>query len=432
MTTLYVRKDGNDTTGNGSTETPWLTIHKGITTASAGDTLLIGDGTYAEDSGSGYFFITKAVASVLTIRSESGNADLVTITGASVTTYDTLLASAGTSNLTFEDLTWAMRTNATANGAIRISRGNGIIFNRCKFIATAGASARYGCYVVDAGGVTITNITFNACTFTSTGGGTSAQGILVTKGAGTTSNITFNNCIGSAVSNSLNLDAGTNIVVSGGTFANAGSLPAVTFGKDADSNTNTITGSIANATVTSVGSHGLIIGAGCSNVTVTNCTTSGGDYGIVVKECAGAVITGCIVTGGSAGGVYHKAATGSTLTQSTIRSAAGSCVIVAKSASSGHLSGTNTVTYNHLYGTGTAGLLNWGDDTHDSGGGICDYNTYHPDGSAKFGAVRADADVQTLAELRAAWADYDQTANDSHSSLPDDGSSFVIMMARRR
>jgi parallel beta-helix repeat protein len=430
MTTRYVRKTGDDTTGDGTTGTPWLTIHKGLTSISAGDTLLIGDGTYEENSASGYLMVNQSFASVTTVRSESGSAAAVIVTNASGTSYNTLISTAG-GKITFEDITFTMKVNTGDQGALRIARANTIVFNRCIFRSLSGAALRYGLYIVDTGGLTITNVTCNDCTFTSTGG-TNGNGCFVSKGAGTVSNIAFNNCTGNAGNQSLALTAGTNITVTGGTYTNAGAIIAVSFGTDTDSSALTITGSITGATVSSATSHSLLIGAGASNVTVTNCTVTGGDYGIVIKENAGTVVTGCTVTGGTAGGVYHKAATGSTLTQSTIRSAAGSCVIVAKSASSGHLSGTNTVTYNHLYGTGTAGLLNWGDDTHDSGGGICDYNTYHPDGSAKFGAVRADADVQTLAELRAAWADYDVTTNDSHSSLPDDNSFFVIMMARRR
>lgn len=52
-TTYYVRKTGNDTTGDGSSGNPWLTVYKGLTTIANTDTLKIGDGTYNEVSNPG-------------------------------------------------------------------------------------------------------------------------------------------------------------------------------------------------------------------------------------------------------------------------------------------------------------------------------------------------------------------------------------------
>lgn len=46
----YVATTGNDTTGNGTESLPWLTIAKGISMMSAGQTLMVKDGTYAGTS----------------------------------------------------------------------------------------------------------------------------------------------------------------------------------------------------------------------------------------------------------------------------------------------------------------------------------------------------------------------------------------------
>lgn len=46
---VYVAKTGNDGTGDGSVGTPYLTVQKGVDMARAGDTVLIGAGTYAEN-----------------------------------------------------------------------------------------------------------------------------------------------------------------------------------------------------------------------------------------------------------------------------------------------------------------------------------------------------------------------------------------------
>ena len=46
--TLYVAKNGNDTTGTGAQTKPFLTIGKAISTAASGSRILVGAGTYAE------------------------------------------------------------------------------------------------------------------------------------------------------------------------------------------------------------------------------------------------------------------------------------------------------------------------------------------------------------------------------------------------
>ena len=46
---LYVGKNGNDTTGNGSANKPFLTVSKAITEGSTGTTIFIFPGTYIED-----------------------------------------------------------------------------------------------------------------------------------------------------------------------------------------------------------------------------------------------------------------------------------------------------------------------------------------------------------------------------------------------
>lgn len=47
---FYVTKSGNDSTGDGSVETPWLTIQKGVNTVTAGERLYVRVGTYTETS----------------------------------------------------------------------------------------------------------------------------------------------------------------------------------------------------------------------------------------------------------------------------------------------------------------------------------------------------------------------------------------------
>jgi hypothetical protein len=44
----HVAKSGNDTTGDGSSGNPWLTVAKGKNTAASGDTVIVHEGTYSE------------------------------------------------------------------------------------------------------------------------------------------------------------------------------------------------------------------------------------------------------------------------------------------------------------------------------------------------------------------------------------------------
>lgn len=46
MATYYIATTGNDTTGDGSSGNPWLTISKAHTAASSGDTVMVAAGTY--------------------------------------------------------------------------------------------------------------------------------------------------------------------------------------------------------------------------------------------------------------------------------------------------------------------------------------------------------------------------------------------------
>jgi hypothetical protein len=69
MSTIYVSKTGNDTTGNVANGNPYLTISKAITVASNGDTILVNDGIYTESNVS----INKSI----TLLSNTGMANTI-------------------------------------------------------------------------------------------------------------------------------------------------------------------------------------------------------------------------------------------------------------------------------------------------------------------------------------------------------------------
>jgi hypothetical protein len=74
--TYYVTKAGNDTTGNGSVGTPWLTIGKAADTVVAGDTVIVGDGDYNE-----YVYETTSGGPGAYITYQAQNAGLASFRG---------------------------------------------------------------------------------------------------------------------------------------------------------------------------------------------------------------------------------------------------------------------------------------------------------------------------------------------------------------
>lgn len=72
--TYYVRKDGSDVSGIGSSTAPWATLNKAFTTMQAGDTLIVGTGTYTGTSncisGTNYPPLGTSTSTWTTIRAE--------------------------------------------------------------------------------------------------------------------------------------------------------------------------------------------------------------------------------------------------------------------------------------------------------------------------------------------------------------------------
>ena len=66
MATYYVRTDGNNG-NNGSTGSPWATIQHGLNTMAAGDTLLVGNGTWNVGS----LAASGSAGAYKTVRSEN-------------------------------------------------------------------------------------------------------------------------------------------------------------------------------------------------------------------------------------------------------------------------------------------------------------------------------------------------------------------------
>lgn len=151
---------GDNTTGNGTYATPYLTIVKALSVATAGDTIDVSNGTTVENSGSGYLDITKAItieadASTLAtgkpvIQGSSAAAARVinaNISGAIALNNLVIDAASGTSkggitnstNLTCTNCDW--KNLAGSNLGI----GNGvnavIVLDKCTFTSGNGNSS---------------------------------------------------------------------------------------------------------------------------------------------------------------------------------------------------------------------------------------------------------------------------------------------------
>jgi hypothetical protein len=77
MATYYIATTGNDTTGDGSSSNPWLTLQKFLDTSSDNDTLIVKDGTYT--------LTANVTISQRTIQAE--NNGLAIFDGGSTTKY---------------------------------------------------------------------------------------------------------------------------------------------------------------------------------------------------------------------------------------------------------------------------------------------------------------------------------------------------------
>ncbi len=166
MATYYVRKAGNDTTGDGSTGNPWLTLSKAMTVIAAGDTVNVGDGTYEENTaGSGYWQLGKDLASDATIQAESGSSGAVIISGSSHANYNVL--NTGTINhLVFKYLTFTQRVASNLYTFYSTYTVTNTQFIECTFAGKMGNVYSTAVSLVPGNGFSVNGVTFTDCVFT--------------------------------------------------------------------------------------------------------------------------------------------------------------------------------------------------------------------------------------------------------------------------
>ena len=422
MGTYYVRKSGNDGTGDGSTGAPWLTINKALATVpiTGGHTILVGNGTYAEDTGPGlnYLMVQRQFVDYVTVQPELGAAGDVTLTNGAVTTYCLRLDASQYVRFKWLKITSTSHLNDAYCSLIYMTGAvmNHFEFIGCTLTVNSTALGTQWCWLHQ--GIVV-HVVFDSCTIRQTGAN-EVVGIRCNRATAAIDDIQVLNCniqlVGTCV---YGFDHVTNFVVDGGYYESTGAgIPSISIGYDGSS-AGAVTGFVKNAVIKSAASHALLIGSGTSNVEAAYNTICAGDNGIVIKENSGAnvhnnKIIGCAAT---QNGIYCKAATNPVIQYNQIIVPAGNCTKVGQNSSTTNKSSGVTFRYNTCKVICSTGhLIWWGGAADDSGGGVCDYNKYRSGSAmAAWGAVRADADVNNLAELRAAWVGYGDGSNDSHS-----------------
>jgi hypothetical protein len=441
--TYYVRKTGNDTTGDGSDALPWLTVSKAITTVAIGGnhTINIGDGTYEEDTGGlGYLMFNRAFGATVTIQSESGNAAGVELQSATSVAYNTRCL--GCAKLTFRNLTFGLRTVAIPSSwHIPNGSANTLTFEGVTFEVAAAVGVAANFEAVDAQAISTVSLTN---TTISQVGSNAVRGIQFnTSGTGTISGVTVNGLTATLQGASSALWAYrniSNIAVSNVTASNTGNQYVLRFD-------GITTGSVTNVTARSTGapsgaplifgvdgavglgctgitisnanlytdtSHGMLIGASVNGATATGLVVRGGDQGIVVKVANDVTITGAIVSHTGGTGLYAKGASNVIFQDSTVLSFGGYGIGIFSEGA--NVSSNVTYRRNRVSARGAAVAFSW-PAASDGGGNVVDSNIYSLCGSGNFGAVLATANIATLSALRVAWDAYGAGTNDENSRM---------------
>lgn len=167
---IYIAKTGNDTTGDGSSGNPYLTIGKGITVANPGDEISVGNGTYSEN-----LTINKALG----LYSTSGDKSTVTITSAVIT----IAIAHSTNNVTVRDLTIVTTSTTVEAVAININKdftvnpsGLPVVATLCENIVIQGCQITFNKYAIT---VNAKDSLIRECTFSQVGATSSYSVFLV-------------------------------------------------------------------------------------------------------------------------------------------------------------------------------------------------------------------------------------------------------------
>jgi len=295
-TDIYVNTTGNDVTGTGTIDNPYLTVSKGVTTVSTGGTVYIADGIYTGANNRG---ITIGRNMTIQGQSEAGtiidaqqlNRIFTIQNTATVTIFDLTLRNGkvtsqggainNNGSLTLNGCTFTDNNAIASGGAVYNDNGGSLTVIDCTFTGNTvnmtggngGAIHNYNTLNVDgssftgnsancggaiytdyAGTSIVTDSTFTGNTATANGGAIDNRGILTSNSNTFTNNIAMIN-YGGAISNS-----GT-LTVNGNTFTgNTADSGGAIFSEG----TLTVNGSIFTNNIASFVSYAGVGGAICA------------------------------------------------------------------------------------------------------------------------------------------------------------------------
>lgn len=464
-TVYYVSTAGSDANTAGQAQspaTPWRTLTHGLGTISSGDTLLLADGTYAE--------IVPVVVPNFTamtfVASQSATANNVIITGSGGTPF-AILSSAG-NNITYSNLSFFPISTASSETVAAL--GSNIMFSGCIFTTTPDAS-----HVSNAGmGVSGTAVSVLGCTMNQSADTHTSIGVQMGNGSSNTffggcsmlmtgrcfngaqalGYLTISNCsLTSKGDTATSLYYSTNLIIQSCSIT--GSLDGIDltqcknatikdstisghlthgimFGADSAFNPSTdatASGVVSNCLITTSGDHGLLFGAGCSNVQAYANEIHALSWCIVIKASEASDIRSNRLYGGNGAlnpvSILFKESRGATVASgNVIYPYTGTVGLAAIAGDSGN-NFTNVIYTNNTMFVPDASTLavSWGGNSsligggHDLGGSVLDYNAYYFPGQMKVGQLNGGTVATNISMWQTDWVGYDGVSgNESHST----------------
>jgi hypothetical protein len=428
----------------GTEAAPFATLTYALSQVpSAGNYLILCEGTFAENN-SGRWILAKSAALPVLIDSYTGSADDFIITNASGTNgvvnvrsssvaniqirratiqsategnslfrHDPTSAAQAARNVSFFECVFKQKTHSSAVSAIILRGDNGISgfkLVNCQFQRVAGSSTSAEPKIIETSAYTSTvnnqphrNITVYGCSTTDDQWSDFATDLSGVDGIG-------------IYKNSFQVNSGHSLLLA--TDSSDATRPKVT-GVEVALNSLSATGS---------NPHVVVLGANVTNPVFAGNIGYSEGQGYVMKGSINAIVFGgelyCVGTGAVSGSaLYAKASTGTKFLQVKVTvDGTADPVTAFRDGEDGSNKSSDTVLKDcQIEARGAnATLLFWGGSSSSNGGGVSDYNRYALAASAALGSVRGQS-VSSLADIQAAWVSDglpgDVATNDANSSL---------------
>lgn len=348
-TNYYVNpSSGNNTNDGLSTSTPWQTLVYSESRLVAGDTLYLDNGTYIENSGSGYLLLTKDGSVGLPITYQAINPRMAIIkassTGAGIRaihlnsayyrTFNGLVFDGKSNNSYALSESSATSSHVVINDSVFKNAGFGVSCNNCSIYNSSAENNTSRDFSLDS--VVESNVQLNNLSFSTTSGygielknsivGVTISNLNVSNYNQSTALIYVNNSNNNTISSSTLIGSGVVAIIINGTSnynlvnnisintSNTGGYGIVVGSDVVSQGINTSNNTIRNVNITNPTgtNHAVIFGGGANNILENSYIITGG-YGIVDKGTRGSIIRNNIInsTTGTLNVAYPKGATGS-------------------------------------------------------------------------------------------------------------------------